>query len=90
MKATITSTDKIVTIDAVGVECSSEYGSGGSCQTKARVWEGVTEGGVAFVAYIPLVQVKRDADNAQFERELVEHARASAETLRAIDARFIN
>ena len=89
MKATITSTDQIVTIDAVGVECNShQYGSRASCQTKARVWEGVTDGGVPFVAYIPFVQVKRDADNRQFERELIEHAPASPATLLAIDVRF--
>lgn len=36
MKAHIVSTDRIVVIDAVG--CVGK--------TKARVWEGVTEGGV--------------------------------------------
>lgn len=80
MKAQITSTDQIVEIDNVG----------GSGRTKARVWEGVSEGGVPFVAYIPLVQVKRDEDNRQFERELIEHAPASRATLEAIEARFLN
>lgn len=79
MKATITSTDAIVDIDAIG--------HGG--KTKARVWEGVTEAGVEFVAYIPLVQVKTDADNSQFERELSEHKRPSIATARAIEARHI-
>lgn len=79
MKAKITSTDQIVTIKAIGFEG----------QTKARVWEGVTDGGVPFTAYIPVVQVARQADNSQFERELSEHERPSAETMRAIDARFI-
>lgn len=87
MKATITSTDRIVEIDAVGVECDSQYGSGGLCRTKARVWEGVTEGGVAFVAYIPLVMVHAADDNSEFERELAEHKSPEPDTLRAIDAR---
>jgi len=79
MKATISSTDKIVTIKAVGFEG----------QTKARGWEGITEGGVPFTAYIPVVQVARQADNSQFESELSEHVQPSSETLRAIDARMI-
>lgn len=79
MKANITSPNKIVTIAAIGF--------GG--QTKARVWEGVTEGGVPFTAYIPVVQVARQADNSQFERELSEHVQPSPETMRAIDARMI-
>jgi len=80
MKAQITSTDRIVTIDAVGFPDN---------KTKARVWEGVTEAGVRFVAYIPVVQVHKDEDNSQFERELSEHASPGPATLRAIDARFI-
>lgn len=79
MNASITSTDQIVEIDAVG----------GSGRTMARVWEGVTERGVQFVAYIPLVQVRRTADNAQFEAELSEHKRPDTDTVRAIAARFI-
>ncbi len=79
MRATIISTDAIVDIDAVGHDG----------QTKARVWEGFTETGVAFLAYIPLVQVRTDADNSQFERELLEHQRPSQDTLAAIDARHI-
>lgn len=79
MKAQITSTDRIVTVKAIGFEG----------QTKARVWEGVTEAGVAFTAYIPIVQVARQADNSVFERELSEHVQPSPETMRAIDARFI-
>lgn len=73
MKATIESTDKVVVVN----------------MARARVWEGVTEAGVPFVAYIAMVQVKNDADNSQFERELEQHKQPSAETVRAIDARFI-
>lgn len=78
MKAKIESTDQIVTINAVG---APGY-------TKARVWEGITESGVAFTAYIPLVQVHKDADNAQFERELTEHKRPEPWTVAAISARM--
>ena len=79
MKAKITSTDRIVTIKAIGFDG----------QTKARVWEGVTDGGVAFTAYIPVVQVASQSDNSDFERELSEHVQPSPETMRAIDARMI-
>lgn len=89
MKATIQSTDRIIEINSVGVECNSGYGTGGACTTQARVWEGISEGGVPFTAYIPLVQVAKDADNEVFERELREHKQPDPATRRAIDARFI-
>lgn len=77
MKATITSTDQIVSIDKRG-------------EVKARVWEGVTEGGIPFTAYVHMCQVRRNADNSEFERALAEtHKPADAETLRAIDVRFV-
>jgi len=79
MKAKIESTNQIVTINAVGF----------SGQTTARVWEGVTEAGVRFTAYIPLVQVHKGDDNSQFERELSEHKTPEDWTLRAIDARLV-
>ena len=79
MKASITSTDQIVDIKAVGHDGL----------TKARVWEGVTEEGVRFTAYIPQVQVARPEDNRQFERELSEHKTPESWTLRAIDARMV-
>lgn len=79
MKAQITSTDQIVTVKAVGFEG----------QTKARVWEGMTEGGVRFTAYIPIVQVHKGDDNSQFERELSEHKPPEDWTRRAIDARMV-
>lgn len=78
MKATIQSTERIVTMADV---------QGNHAFT--RVFEGVTERGVPFVAYIMMVQVKKDADNAEFERDLSEHKQASPETLRAIDLRFV-
>lgn len=57
MKATIESTDRIITHRGV----------------EARVWEGVTESGVRFQALIARIAVRVDADNSQFQRELQEH-----------------
>jgi hypothetical protein len=79
MKAQITSTDQIVTVKAIGYDG----------HTKARVWEGTTEAGIRFTAYIPIVQVHKDDDNSQFERELSEHKPPEDWTKRAIDARMI-
>ncbi len=78
MKATICSTPVVV-------EMKDAHGN----PFTARVWEGETAGGVAFTAYIPVVQVRSKADNAEFLRDLQEHRQPSAETLRAIDLRFI-
>jgi hypothetical protein len=78
MEATIKSTDQIVDVKAIGH----------SGLTKARVWEGVTAAGVRFTAYIPIVQVHKDDDNVQFERELSEHKQPENWTARAIEARF--
>lgn len=38
----------------------------------ARVWRGKTESGIEVTCWIPIVQVRRDADNSEFERELRE------------------
>jgi hypothetical protein len=78
MKATIESTTSII-------EMNDSIGRPFRC----RVWEGVSEGGVAFTAYIPIVQVKTDQNNSEFERELSKQKPPDAETLRAIDLRFI-
>jgi hypothetical protein len=56
---------------------------------RARVWEGVTESGVPFVAYIGMIQCATEHRRAEFERDLKEHKPPSGETIRAIDARFI-
>jgi hypothetical protein len=79
MKAHISSTDRIVDIKAIGHDG----------MTKARVWEGLTDGGVKFTAYIPIVQVHKGDDNTQFARELSEHKPPEDWTLRAIDARMV-
>lgn len=78
MKATISSTDRIV-----------EVSDPGGRRAWARVWEGVTESGVAFTAYITLVQVRAGSGEAAFNRELVRSGPPSAETWRAIDARYV-
>lgn len=79
MKAGITSTNAIVEMkDIKGRSFTS------------RVWEGVTDAGVEFTAYIAVAQVRRDADNSEFSRELTETSKVpGAETQRAIDMRFI-
>ena len=78
MKATMTSTDRVLDIkDPQGRPA------------QARVWEGVSEAGIPFTAYVTLVQVATGADQAEFARELQEHKQPSPGTIRAIDARFI-
>lgn len=52
MKASIESTDIITTLDGV----------------PARVWRGVTEAGVPFVAFIHRVSVEVDEDATEFEQ----------------------
>lgn len=74
MKATITSTTEIVDIDGR--------------QNMGRVWEGVSENGIPFTAYISLIQVKRTEDCSEFDRELADHKRPDEHTRRAIMERF--
>lgn len=38
----------------------------------ARVWKGETESGIEVTCWIPIVRVRRDADNSELERELNE------------------
>jgi hypothetical protein len=78
MKATITSTSAVV-----------EMNDNAGRPFNARVWEGETEGGVRFTAYIAVVQAHKDDDNSVFVRELTEHSTPRADTQRAIDMRFI-
>lgn len=90
MKATITSTDRIVEIDAEVANPMQRLARPGApifTRVKARVWEGTTENGIPFVAYIPLVQCSTSHDQAEFEA-LKEHKAPSAETSKAIDMRF--
>jgi hypothetical protein len=54
MKLTITPTDIVTMIDGV----------------PARLWAGVTEGGVRCEVFVVRIQVRDDADVAEFERAL--------------------
>lgn len=38
----------------------------------SRIWKGKTESGIEVTCWIPIVRVRRDADNSEFERELRE------------------
>ena len=78
MRATITSTDRIV-------EISDPSGR----RATARAWEGITEGGVHFVAYITQTQVRAGTGEAEFNRDLVRSGPPSAEARKAIDLRYI-
>lgn len=77
MKATITSTKMIV-------EMKDAQGRSYSC----RVWEGATEDGAAFTAYIGRIQVAATESSSEFDADLSEHSEPSTETKRAIDHRF--
>lgn len=56
----------------------------------ARVWEGVTDGGVEFTAYITQVQVRSGSHReAEFNRDLALSGRPGPETVIAIDARYL-
>lgn len=72
MNVQLHSTEKIIEINGV----------------PARVWEGVTEGGVKCHAFITRIAVHKDDDATEFERELQEHAAPSAE-LQSIPLRMI-
>lgn len=78
MKASIQSTTEVV-------EISDPSGR----RANARVWEGVTAGGVRFTAYITCVQVLTKDQGDEFERDLLEHKRPEDWTQRAIDLRFV-
>lgn len=54
----------------------------------ARIWEGVTEGGVECHVYVTRVAVAKESDTSEFEKELQEHSAPSAE-IEAIPLRLI-
>jgi hypothetical protein len=76
MKITIENTDQIVTV---------ETRDGG--KVPARVWRGVTDGGVECQLLVTRIAVARGDDNSAFERELEECPPARAEGPRAYDLR---
>jgi hypothetical protein len=73
MKLTIESTNRLVTINGV----------------PTRVWEGTSEGGVAVICLVTRIAVAKDADCAQFDRELLEQRPPSVEALHAFPARLV-
>lgn len=77
MRITIENTDQMVTV---------ETRDGG--KIPARVWRGVTDGGVECQVLVTRIAVHRDADNTSFERELQEFTPAKMEGQRAYDLRF--
>jgi len=79
MKATLESTDKLVTIQIGGTD------------VPARIWQGVTEAGVEFHIYVTRVAVQDGLDStkyAQFEMELKETSNMRPE-IAAIPLRLI-
>lgn len=81
MKVQLESTDKIVEL---------RFGEGGPV-TQARLWQGITEGGVLVHAYIARIGVASDSPPnvlAVFEKELAHQAKPRAE-FSAIPLRLI-
>lgn len=79
MKATIESTDRVV-------EISDPSGR----RASARVWQGVTEGGVEFTAYITQIQVRAGRGReAEFNRALARSPAPDLDTIKAIELRYI-
>lgn len=72
MKAQLESTSKIITVNGI----------------EARVWEGLTENGIRFHAFIVRVGVEKTSDLSQFEAELKETRPPSPEVA-AYPARMI-
>ncbi len=72
MEIHLTSTTKIVYLNGV----------------PARVWEGVTAGGVPCHAFVTRIAVANDQDATEFELELQEH-RAPSPDVAAIPLRLV-
>lgn len=77
MRITIENTDQLVTI---------EDRSGAA--VPARIWRGVTDGGVECQVLVTRIAVHKLADNSAFERELTERPPKSMDGPRAYDIRF--
>lgn len=54
----------------------------------ARVWEGITEGGIECHAYITRIAVHKDDDASEFQKDLQEH-KAPSSALQAIPLKMI-
>lgn len=55
----------------------------------ARIWEGETEGGVPFIAFVTRVMVHKDHPQSEFEAELRESPPPSSATVHAIPLRMV-
>jgi hypothetical protein len=73
MRITIESTPCLTTIDGVPV----------------RLWEGVTESGIACKVFVRLLAVREEADRSAFDRELREIQAPGVAGPRAVDMRFL-
>jgi hypothetical protein len=82
MRATLESTTKIVELAVTGPYTSDGIVMG------ARIWEGCTEKGIRFHAYIVRVAVANDLDQTEFATELRETRAPSADVV-AIPLRLI-
>jgi hypothetical protein len=60
MKIYLKNTSKVVTLLQEGAQ-----------GVPTRIWKGHTESGIEVHAYVALVAVKHDADQSEFERELI-------------------
>lgn len=76
VKVTLESTDKII-------ELATPQG-----MVPARIWEGMTESGIQVHAYITRIAAGEGQDLAEFERELRETRKPSAD-VQAIPLRLI-
>jgi len=76
MEVTLHSTPKIVLLVVEGRE------------VPARIWEGTTASGIPCHAYVTRIAVADNLDASEFERELVEHRRATP-AIDAIPSRLI-
>lgn len=73
MKITIESTERVVEVNGV----------------PARVWEGVSEGGVEVFCLVTRIAVKKDADCSQFDHELAEQRAPSIDGVRSFPLRMV-
>lgn len=76
MKVTLANTDRIVMLETEGGV------------VPARIWEGVTENGIACHAYITRIAVRADLDASEFERDLQE-TRPASPALDVIPSRLV-
>jgi hypothetical protein len=79
MKITLENTTKIVKLVT----------EGGSGEVPARIWEGTTDSGIPVHCFVTRIAVAKDADAAQFERELLAQRPPSPAVAAAYPLRMI-